>query len=469
MSYELATRLILAGFFGASALACLKRSPAALAVLVVAAYGMGGFNTHIGTAVSPEKVVTLASSGYLVFIDRSWIARLRHFSDEHVWYAVVGVFAALAAAYLLPFPQENVRSHGLQSPALRPLVQTYSYLSYVSLYPLAILAFSRPINAWRFLKSYAWLARLQVIVALYQLSGAPFIGINRLGYSNSFAAFESGGEMIRRLYAFAGEPKALAVFLLPAIFISLSSLAAPGQRSRRLWFEVADLGLLVFVFLFTFSTAGILALLAGGAYLLPSFSRSNSASTLRLVAVFALIMFGVVGGSALWSESRDGSSLLDALVGRSAVRLQDEAPDRLEARVLEYLFFEQPVGLFVGLGPGMYCFHLPGMTFAKGIVPINSGWVTVLADLGVVGLLYFGLWIYRVTIGGSRRSFRSTSATYYIAVFQGAFVAAVFLHMGTGALPFIFLFGGALTACRRWPMPKSKALAGKASLLGVSH
>jgi hypothetical protein len=98
----------------------------------------------------------------------------------------------------------------------------------------------------------------------------------------------------------------------------------------------------------------------------------------------------------------------------------------------------------------MYSFHLPDMTFGRGVNMVNSGWVTMLSDLGVIGTLVFALWVYgliRRAIKVRRRLVRTEAwRATLLVVSLASFVAALFLHAGMNSMVSVFLFGAVTDA-----------------------
>jgi hypothetical protein len=139
---------------------------------------------------------------------------------------------------------------------------------------------------------------------------------------------------------------------------------------------------------------------------------------------------------------------------RSIGRLDQELEDRKETKGLKLIFQDKVIALPLGVGPGMYNFHIPEMHFGRGVNQINSGWVVLLLDTGLIGVSLFLFWLFNII----HRSFQVTlfwikqgewNSVYYLPSAIAGLLGAIFCHLGIGAFESIILFAG-LTEAIKW-------------------
>ncbi|MGR9072537.1 MAG: hypothetical protein ACU833_05660 [Gammaproteobacteria bacterium] len=443
MDWILLGKMVVILFALAGAVATLARRPDWLLSLAVASMGFGGFYVAAGTLLFPVKVVSMWVLFYLIFIDRRWIARLRIVGMNCWWLLVVWLVVAGMLGYLIEAPIADVSS-GLQSKAFRPVVQIYGYFSTLSLLPLALVALTSDKDQRRFLNRYALSVAVVTLGGYLQLAsfslGFEFMPIVRLNGELQIAQFYFEWQAVQRIYSFAGEPKQLAVFLLPFFFISLVSSTGQAlfEYKKEWWANVyvaAGVGLLVIL---TYSSAALIAMALAAliVILLGELRVRNLVFKMGLVAMFMIVANMVLQGS-------QGVDLFESIYERSVGRLEREIDQRFETQALYYLWDENWGLLPVGLGLGMYNYHIPGLVHRMGIEPIDSGWVVVLLDFGLVGACLFAwmlMFLTKNVLAGLNGLVRA-ERTRILAMYAGL-ISAVVLNAGTGALPQLMLWSG---------------------------
>lgn len=450
MNWYLLAQATLAIFTLASAGALFTRRPDWLLYLLPMALCFGGFNFYaLGTVWFPVKIVSGFSLLY-AFSDMRWVAGLKR-KGFGVWWLMLGwVGLATFMAYVVSAPYAPAESASLQSTALRPLVQAYSYISYLSLIPLWLLAAKRHLVLPRFYKAYAVAGCIAVAGSAWQLAsfatGREFMPILRMhGEHSSVAAFTTDDSLVYRLYAFSGEPKSLGVFMLPLAIAAIIRLGTSGSTKPVWWARIPCTLAFIGVTLGTLSSAviiGFVATLAVAAPLLGS--RIRSMATIGGLVVMGLLALPLVSGMLVQSGE---SSFWNLLMERSVGRLEMEHGERTETQALLYLFGENTLYLPLGVGLGMFNFHLPGMHWGAGTEPIDSGWVTWLMDLGLIGTIWWAV-IFGGLLWKSLTITKSLPVKWQVALMPatGGLLAALMSHAGWGVFPLIVLWSGVLVA-----------------------
>ena len=459
MNWEIICKAVLVIFAVASAFALASGRADWLVWLLVAGLSLGNFNWYAGTIIDPPKIVTAFGLVYLALNWGETTGRVRASGGSIIYACSLFVGVSIAAAFLIQRPDIPVRSSGLQSVALRPFVQAYSYCSFLGVFLLVLTALTDKRKISLFCDVYVGCALCSSAVAAVQLlmlqSGREFMPIMRWNATHSeMAAFAASGTLVPRLYAFAGEPKNLAAIALPAVFMVLTALATEGWRPW--WARWWVLGVVSSAFLFTFSTAAFISFALGLALLVPVAGSEGAWKLMSLYAIVLLLCASAIAiDHVLVSRARRDAtttrpSLVEILYARVVGRVAEEGNDTPEHEGLEYLFEEEPIGLLAGLGPGMFAFHTD-RTWDKGIDPIVSGWVSMLVDLGIAGTGLWLIWLW----GICRRNLLWIRATRGRDDFSGTGVVllaslggAICLNAGILAHLFICMFAGVLEAAR---------------------
>jgi hypothetical protein len=347
-------------------------------------------------------------------------------------------------------------------------VQGVSYTAGLSFFPLGVLAVREVKAGQRMLGVYYVAVTAVVAIAFVQLgltaAGKPFLPILRptTTHVSEAASFVVGDVTFYRLYSLSGEPKSLALYLLPALFGLIASRAVGKGREGGWWdnaWLVAPIGV---VFVLTFSTAALLALALGtiAVAVLLRLAGKGAIRSLILVCVVltvASLSFAAMAGAG--STQERGLSFYDVLRDRTVDRIERVANDRFETQALQYVWTERRIAIPLGLGPGMYNFHIPGMGYSRGIAPIDSGWITTFLDFGLVGSAAIMAWIAGVSLESIRRGRKLTQIPElkFSAFALSGLIAGVVMHVGTGALHVIALFAGLTWASYMWSSERTTA------------
>jgi hypothetical protein len=431
-----------------------------LVYLLAISLALGAFNLFgLGTTWSPTKLISTVMLAD--FCLRSW-PRLPHARHR---MAILGAFVvalaiSLAAAFVFALPASD--APGLQSQAVRPFVQTYTYLSAIVAAPFAAVTLRTRVKLERAFAVLMYAAVGSSLIGLVQLAlvyvGIPFMPILRItGRNSPMAAFSTGGHYIARLYAFAGEPKTLASLLLPALVIGLVAFTGRSRRDLPRWANPALTSLVGLVLILTFSTAAYLALAVSVPFIAVLALRffPTRASRTASVATCAVGLFAATGHYIQPKAivRNDDLDLSDVVYARSAGRVGDEWQSRHEYDAALFLA-ENPSALPVGLGPGMYVFHLPDMIDGRIISPIGSGWMAVILDVGLIGFGIILVWLLRLIAAAWRAAAaakrrRDRDAVWLLVALIAALVSAASLYAGVSSptlLTLIALLGGMLEA-----------------------
>jgi len=314
-------------FFCGGAVCVLARRIDWMLALVIFSFGVGGFPSEFGGAVwNPTRVAQLCACFYILIDRRSfrWLFSRRRSSALFLFFLCI--FISLLAAVTI-VPATGMAGSGLQSRALRPLVQCYRYVSVFAVFGIAGAAVRTVGDLGRIFNQYSLVAIGSALLGWLQLgcyaTGLPFKPILRAGEDSEAAIFvNAGGEATYRLYAFAGEPKALATLLLPilvAFFVAASLRLKVGfVRRSNLFLAVTGP-----VFVLTFSSAALVSLaFAVVAVMLASVQLRRSSLLRSVVSVAAIASVLIAAGSVLGIGS-DSETYLGATVwDRSAGRLE---------------------------------------------------------------------------------------------------------------------------------------------------
>ncbi|MEJ5232954.1 MAG: hypothetical protein WHV64_12195 [Geminicoccaceae bacterium] len=416
--------------------------------LTLFSFGFGGFNVYAAQTVwFPEKIVMF---GVLVHVAIHIRAVLRAASPSlrvQLLLLLIWVAVSLTAINVIEAPLARDYVDGLQGSVWRPFVQASNYLMYAGLVLLPGIAIRSANDCKNFWKVALVFAIILVAGGVVQIGltllGIPFMPILRFhGEHSLLAAFEYADTVMWRVYSFAGEPKALASFLVPvlaAVAMAGASDQSPGWfRSRLLLMGVAT------ILLLTFSSSGLIGFALAVPILQVVIMRSNAGYLFRLGHLFAVLAIAVLGASVLL-----GFDVLQLVQFRTVGRLEAEWGERPEREVLEYLFGD-PALLLTGVGPGMIVFHVPGFHYGSGIAPLESGWLTHLAELGIIGLaLHFAIVAGAALRARSALPWAPDHAKPFLLAAVGALVGASCVHLGWNVLRLICLFLGVLEASRR--------------------
>ena len=441
MKFESLILPVLFIFFLLSSFFVINKKWMSLLGLLFISFGLGAFNILYGTLWFPYKVVMIPMIIYTLFNIKFTAVRIINS------YFIILVISVLVA--ILTAPDEPGKTF-LQGPAMRPLVQLYTYAGLGLMIPFIIFIVNSPDRLQKSLKLYFRLSEIIIIFGvihlIYIILGLEFIPIIRSGGADSVeAAFRIEEVRINRIYGFSGEPKTLATFVLPYLFISIYNYIENNFNINRI-FHLTLLIASLLVIIYTFSTAILISSIFCVAIIPYLFRNRIKSSIVRFAAVVAIggLILIEVNNLFVKQEQKDETEQLgwlDIVYDRSFGRVDDEFDERRENIALNYIFKENPIFLPTGFGLGMYNYHLPLPMHSRGVAPIDSGWVVILMDLGIIGLLFFfTLFRFILRIKRDNRLLFDNNIilnSYLIGAFVG-FVS----HLGNNSLYWVFLFFG---------------------------
>ncbi|MFN2578335.1 MAG: O-antigen ligase family protein [Pyrinomonadaceae bacterium] len=388
--------VVLAGFIAASIIVSfvLKGTLHAFLLPFALAYS---FWIEIGTRWTPAKIVPfLLILGLLArtFVGKPTLA----FGSIPKWAVILFATLVFSTVFNMELaglaPAQNLdNSRILQSPQWRASIQVVSY-AVIFLYYVVPKASLKKLESFpTFFRVYLWASTSLCVYGIYQLfayyNDLPFRGVIYAPGVEGLGSFDVLGATIPRLNSLANEPKQLSLFLLPSIVILILVKTRAVKTLHSKFFGWWNLLLHCFVCGFTFATSAFFAV----PLIVLAVSVLVLKRTTRRALQFALV-FVLVGAFAV-------ASLAQVLknVQVEAVPVEDVLAERtirmLEQRRLDHIVFQyladNPRYFFLGMGPGNYSFVVDDegapLFGAHGIDPIDSGLLTLLADVGVVGLV----------------------------------------------------------------------------------
>lgn len=416
-----------------------------LFALLVISFGMNAFTALAGTLWFPYKVVMIPIILFTIF-RLNWSSASPMISPYY-GLLILSVGVAWVTGPAMP------GATFLQGPVMRPLVQLYTYAGMALMIPFILFVISNQFQLEKSLRFYFRLSEIIIAIGLLHLIflilGLEFIPILRPGGEHSqMAAFGYEDTVINRIYGISGEPKTLATFILPYIFISTYNFLERNYNINKAY-HLSFIAISTIVMIYTFSSA----LLMSAAIALPVISYffrhriQKSVLNFAFLIGFVVIVFGQVGAAFLgtpekenyFEETQKEYSWSDILYERSFGRVEEEAEERFEMVALNYISKEQPGYLVTGFGLGMYNYHLPLPRHGRGVEPIDSGWVVILMDLGILGLLFFLFLLNNIS---KLRNFNKHYNNIYLNSYLIGAIVAFLAHIGNNALYQIFLFLG---------------------------
>ncbi len=451
-------------FMLVGAIFTVRKRPDLLLGAALASFGFGGlWVLALGSLWMPSKILGLWSLGYVVVIGRHWTKALRGTSATLFLALAFWVLVGCFLAYALPL-SAAAPSEGTQGTTFRPAVQLLGYLTALSFVPLALEASRCPGALERILSIYAATAILIAAIGIYQFIalrlGLGFMPIYRPhGFHSEAAAFSVAGQVIYRVYSLAGEPKSLGVFLLPYTIIGIMLAPFPRAVLPAWWNRRVFTALTGTVCVMTYSTALLLALALS--FVIAVALVLKGPFRLLVFTLFSIMALSLLaGGFPTGSdyETRQTESLGEIIYTRTVDRLAEESAERFEAYALDLLVNVHPENFLTGFGLGMFIFYIPGLIHGSGMEPIDSGWITVMMDIGGIGAAVLVLFIFTISIGVLKSAAVNCDRERILAqAVVGALMGCGALHLGTGALMPIMIWAGICTAF--FGMGSSSALA----------
>ena len=450
--------IIFGSFLFLAVVAALRRRPDVLLALNVTSFGFGNFWVMtFGTILFPFKIVGILSMIY-VFLDLSAWSKPLAGSKRHLFlFMDFWLLVAFGLAYWLPVPYEVADTLGTQGVTLRPVVQLAAYSTAMVLVPLAFAASRVPGALNRVMGIYAAVAIVVCIVGAYQYValklGLGFMPIYRPhGEHSDLAAFQLSGEVVTRLYSTAGEPKSLGIFLTPFVTLGIC-LSIQSRRRWPVWWNRRSIfAFAAVVDILTYSSAILLALGVSTLFVI-SWNMKGSirvlAVVLTIVATAAFMALSPEDNKQL-SANNAGGGIGDLLYTRTFGRLRDEGSDRLESKALRLIAVESPSFLPAGFGLGMADYRIEGSFLgAHGFEPINSGWINILMDMGVIGVITFITALLTAMLPALKAARLSdTREALILRACCAALIGACAAHLGTGSFVNMMIWLGVTWAAR---------------------
>ncbi|TAJ08645.1 hypothetical protein DMA11_21185 [Marinilabiliaceae bacterium JC017] len=442
MPFELLSKLGLFVFFFLGFYFYKTNRLFSLFSLLVVSFGLNAFTALAGTLWFPYKVVMFATTLFAF----GQPAR-RDVSILLQPYYILIILSCVVAWVTAPsMPGLTF----LQGPTMRPIVQAYTYVTMALMVPFVTSIINTKYRLTWSLKAYYLLSEIIIAIGvlhfIFIIFGLPFLPILRPGgEANDFAAFGMQGALVKRIYGLSGEPKTLATFILPYIFISFYNYIE-GNYNRNKPYHLVTLITAFIVMVYTFSSAILIS--AGlGLIIIPFLFRHRFGSRIMQYAVIISIvgyLFTQSGDSFTSHSNRNNNnkkelSMMDVLYQRSFGRVEKESEERYESVALNYMYKEAPLYLITGFGLGMYNYHLPLPKHGRGVEPIDSGWVVILMDLGLLGLLFF-FSIYRYVI--QLKNYNKYHNDVILNSYLIGIIVGFLSHIGNNGLYQIFLFLG---------------------------
>lgn len=420
--------------------------------IVLASMGFGNFWVYaVNSMWSPVKLTSIIALGYVIFLSRNSLFGLN--STARILFCGICIWASISCitGLVLPLQGGAGEGGGFQSRLLRSPVQLLGYGAALSLFPLGLVAARQKGG----LETVLNIFNLAVVVVLFfsvlqiifLTLGLAFLPIYRPfggGVHSDVAAFSFHGEVIFRLYATAGEPKTLGIFLAPHAVMGAVLFFRPRHEAPYWWNRRSLFALSSIVCVLTFSTAVLIALALAWTCAIVLSVRKDVliAVSLGVAFVASLLVLADAYFDFLSLDSRIGNMIY----ARTVQRLEADIDERLETMALD-LLLANPANLVVGFGLGMFVFHLPGLVFSMGIEPIDSGWITLMMDMGTVGVGLLACFLLVVV----QSLFNGRGGGLKVGLVSCA-LACGFLHLGTAAFPGVMLWSGlALSMCWRSP------------------
>lgn len=393
MIYHQISQIIIILFIIFSLYFSLSKKYLALLLLFVLGVGLSGFSVYMGTLWFPYKIVS-------VFILLIVLIKKNSFKSSRYFRILLSVFGlSLFIALIVEPGYEQSNLPLLQRSHFRPFVQLFTYISIASIIPFVILNFKKETDLRFFLKRYNLIVEIVMIFAILQFIllsfGIDFMPILRPNLKDSVtAAFEYGGNVVTRLYGISGEPKTLSAFLFPYFFISLYNFYNRNYN-KTYAYHIVMLFLSLFIIINAFSSAVLISLALGLILTTFIWFRSKIKFLVPLILLISSVQFLNPASFSLISGRDDLSiSLYDVITERTVTRLSVEGNERIDYVAIRYVFDERPAALIAGLGMGMYPYYITSGGW-YGIDPINSNWVVLFLDFGLIGLFVFMFFIYK--------------------------------------------------------------------------
>ncbi|WP_262148714.1 hypothetical protein [Chryseobacterium foetidum] len=369
------------------------------------------------TIWSPSKVVSIGMLVSMLRFDAKKDDKILIIKIIAILLLILIIVSSLIAL-ILPGPLP-----ASVNPIQRLLIQDFGYLT-----AILLLFYGSGLKrgfATRIFPKYCIAVEIAIITGLihyiFNKIGVEFAPILRTDgiNENKEVVANFGGDIVQRIYGFAGEPKNFGFLVAPYLVMSFFSYFRGIIRVNSAY-HLIFLALGFFVVQQTYSSSALITVILSIAGLLV-FYKLNIRP--KLVGIVIIIIGSLLSYSFL-KESVDvdvnNNSFWSALENRTFGRAQDELEnDRQEVIIWETFTEDKTIYQLFGYGIGQYSFHVPGQIEKNTIIPVQSGLVVTLVDLGFVGALFYVLYgcliiFYLVKSKNLKKSF---SSYWFILVF----------------------------------------------------
>ncbi len=397
-----------------------------IALLTVQRYDLSAVNIAIGSTRISELLAMIAVS--LLFVDAAAFGR-RLRVPRLVTQLVILFLGVMFLSSFESFRIENVVNHfgleGRRPERELPFIKSYTtMLSWglgITVFYAVILVVNTPARLRRALKWWVIGGTVCSAVAIYSAPAATFgwpLG-RTIGVALRAADVTGPDNGLPRVYGLTGEPRHLVSFLvsmLPFLFLATTSdLLVMGRRAQRVCLAICSLA-----FLLTLSRSTVVYGAAMVASILFVTARGSKGIRLGRIARMTLL----IGGVSILSGGLVQVALmifgLPDLITIGRYQLQSlTGTDRnlsnwfqiIGFKVAWAAFLDHPV---LGVGIGNLSFYvdryiylvprpdwLPDALYYV-VTPVNSVYLDILSEMGILGLTSFLLLFGVIGTGGWR-------------------------------------------------------------------
>jgi hypothetical protein len=339
------------------------------------------------TIWDPAKIVTVGMLISMVSFSKSYSKPSRFLINGVIFFMVLIIISDIIALLL---PGELAV---LINPFQRLIIQNYAYFSALML--LFYGSILKKDFVKRIIPKYYLAIELAILIGLIHFFclkvGIEFMPLMRTkGFTDSSAIVaEFGGEIISRIYGFSGEPKNYGFLVSPyVVMMTFSYLQGVIRKNRK--YHLAFLILGFFVVFQTYSSSVLLTVILSILFIVGFYRIKINP---KLIGLF-IIVFGVWLSLSLMNIGTERNeskiSFLSAINNRTFGRASNELQnDRQETVIWNTFSKDKLIHHIFGYGIAQYTFHVPNQSNQNTIIPVQSGLVLTLVDLGFLGLFFY--------------------------------------------------------------------------------
>jgi hypothetical protein len=423
--------------------------PEKLLLVTPYALALSGFYITVGTKWNAEKVLPLVA-GFFLLLNVFATRRLQ--SNRLLSHVVIVCTLFIVASTILGafyYPEIEISTTTMQTPFVRAVIRGISY-------EVALIYFIMPVLLLPMFKDKLLPARFFVYPGLvlfvygaYQILahklGLPYRGIKYWEGQFGFGAMETLGGMFRA-NGLANEPKQMSMYCLTAAICSfLLAGGWSGNKKFRIFALLCFLG-----FLMTLSGSGLLAaisLMVAGTVVASFQKRKATSESLTVIWPYLILLVLML---FLFNKSDHAFTFLKSTTV-DRVSLAVPKSGRTDNYVVA-LIAEKPLFLLTGFGMGNHPFWTyerfgVGTSAFSGVQAADSGWLNLLCDFSIIGLLFFGFWLAKVMrnfLNTTNESDLSEEMRKGMNISFYSFLAAFFLNFFTGSLNVMLFWLGML-------------------------